>query len=82
MGKVLRIYPPTADAETFMRQAGEQMIEDNDEPESMAVIIKQKNGSWRIGYYHMSFAEKMEAASHMHVDAIRDMIGENYATPD
>ena len=44
MGKVLRIYPGTADVETFMRQVVTQMIEEGDEPDGLAIIIKQKRG--------------------------------------
>ena len=82
MGKVLRIYPGTADVETFMRQVVTQMVEDGDEPDGLAIIIKQKRGNWRVGYCNLDFAGKMEAMSHIHIDVIQEMIAENYVTPD
>lgn len=81
MGKIIKLKTKNDNAIEFLEEAIEIAKKENVDNLMIAFKLKQENANVMTGYCNLNMAEKQELLGHIQVDIIKDMIEQNYITP-
>lgn len=82
MAKIIKMKSKNESILQFLEECKEEVIKNNIDNIMVAMKLKQEDAYVMTGYANLNMAEKQELLGHIQVDIVKDMIQENYITPE